>query len=133
MSWLALRSASRSYLHLFNKIGTGDVEKLVFEINEERKGPSTGPKQEEEAPDGLSEKGDADIADVEMKAEDVKTEPAEVSIPVDAMTSNTANENSDSMVIDTGVEEKPSTQEQTVVTPANAMEVDPVPTDPVGS
>jgi len=31
-AWLALRSARESYLHLFPKIGTGDVELLVKAI-----------------------------------------------------------------------------------------------------
>jgi len=103
MSWLALRSASRRYIHLFNQIGTGDVEKLVVEIENEK--TRFGPKQEEEAPDGLSEKGDGDNADVEMRAEDVKDEPTEASIPVEEATA-AGNESPSSMAVDGGIEEK---------------------------
>ena len=51
-SWLALRSASKQYLHLFDKIGTRDVVELVDQIKKSERGV----QPEEEANESLSDK-----------------------------------------------------------------------------
>ncbi|PVG00892.1 hypothetical protein CPB86DRAFT_152194 [Serendipita vermifera] len=71
-SWLALRSASRKYLHLFHKIGTGNVDKLVAEIKESEK---VRAEKSVDISDILSEKGDLDASgDVEMTTQDSQVE-----------------------------------------------------------
>jgi hypothetical protein len=77
---LALRSASRKYLHLFHKIGTGNVEQLVAEIKESEK---TRAEKSVDISDILSEKGDVDgNGDIEMTTQDSQVEnstaPAEI-------------------------------------------------------
>ncbi|KAG8776227.1 hypothetical protein FRC15_012055 [Serendipita sp. 397] len=66
-SWLAIRSASRNHLHLFNKANITNIEALVASIKEDEKMKSAA-KLDEEG-DNLSEKGEASKDDVDMDAQ----------------------------------------------------------------
>lgn len=105
------------------------MEKLAELVKAEEKG-QTGPKQEDEAQDGLSEKGDGDNPDpdIEMKSEDIKIEEVKAdetntSIPVEDAAPAKMEEDHYSIAVDGNVEEI-LVMEEASSAPTNAMEVD---------
>ena len=119
-SWLALRSASRKYLHLFDKIGTGDVGKLVDQIN---KSTTATQPEEDEVNETLSDKADGEgpeeTGDVDTESQEVKMEITDLAIKEEPV---------EMPVVDATGE--PFTEEEPSLpvvepTPADAMEVDP--------
>lgn len=124
-SWLALRSASRQYLHLFDKIGTGDVEKLVERIKDSEKVV----KHEDDVNETLSDKGEgegpSETADVEMESQEVKAEGADVKMEVTEAPIKEEPPVQVPVVEVTEAPEKTDDGDPTLTTvPANAMEVD---------
>lgn len=105
------------------------MAKLVFEINR-------ASSKQEEVSEGLSEKGDMDTADVEMKTEEAKPELAEAAPPAEEITTKAEErlvrvESSSVMTID---EETPTAQGNGGSLDGAAMDVDTsIPTNPLAS
>lgn len=62
LSWLALRIAREDYLHLFGKIGNGDITLLAQEIEKEKERVARGDSQPANPPDGSSGPGTERLA-----------------------------------------------------------------------
>jgi THO complex subunit 1 len=77
LSWLALRAARDQYLHLYGKIGTGDVELLVQAIeNEKTEAQETIPVKEKGEESPASPMAGVDGQALKTEAEANGSEPA---------------------------------------------------------
>lgn len=73
LNWRAMRSASMKYLHLFSKIGSGDLDQLLAAIEDERV------KKEEKAEQSTV----SAAASVNGAGDEIKVEETEVEIKAD--------------------------------------------------